>query len=286
MFGRENPRAAPHFGVRTSPPMPGTLFWWPVSTPPAWGLALDGSLISRGAYSTLLDILNPVRGGIFVNGANTITGVSSTVDMFVGMPIEGPGIPAATTIATITAGGGTMSANFTGVSGGQGFRVYRFGAGDGATTWGLPDDRGRFPRSLDVPGALDTLLLTATTGAASALVTALSSTVGLFVGQSVTGAAIPGGTTILTITGLTTLTLSANASGTNPLGLTFKGRQPGTSQAQDVQPHIHSVNVGASAGGAAAVIQATSILGTVNSNSTGNTETRPVNRAYLACIAY
>ncbi len=54
-------------------------------------------------------------------------------------------------------------------------------------------------------------------------VTGLSSTVGMWVGMSVAGSGIPAGTTIATITGLTSITLSAAATIVGVVSLTFSG---------------------------------------------------------------
>lgn len=287
MFGRENPRIPPHFSVRSAPPPAGVVFNWPQLTPPTWALSLDGSLVSRQAYNTLLDILNPRRQGTFTNGAATITGMTSTVDMFVGMPVEGPGIPAATTIISIQSiSAATMSANFTGVTGGQGFRGFHYGAGDGLTTWGLPDDRGQFWRPHDPTGLFDQSNFTGTVTTGLATVTGLSSTLGMYVGQPIVNGNFAGGTTVASITSSTAITVSNNSSGTGPTAIQFNGRALGATQSDDIRSHTHQggtqVNVSPSA---ATLVQ--NINGGGNAESaTGNLETRPRNKTYLPCIVY
>lgn len=64
---------------------------------------------------------------------------------------------------------------------------------------------------------------TGTLTSASASVTGLPSTVGLFVGLNVTGANVPAGTTVASITSATAITLSANATGSGATALTFSG---------------------------------------------------------------
>ncbi len=64
-----------------------------------------------------------------------------------------------------------------------------------------------FDRPIDPP-----LIIVGTLSTGSASVTGISSTTGLAVGESITGAGIPNGTTILAINNSTSITLSANAT--------------------------------------------------------------------------
>jgi hypothetical protein len=72
------------------------------------------------------------------------------------------------------------------------------------------------------PVAITTTTFTGTSSNGSAVVTAVSSLVGLAVGQTVTGSNIAAGSTIISIDSATQITLSANATGTNS-GLTAYG---------------------------------------------------------------
>ena len=91
-----------------------------------------------------------------------------------------------------------------------------FGAGDGSTTFNLPDARGRVLVGKDNMGGTAAsrmaVTLTGTTSAGSAVITDLSSTSGLAVGMVVISANIPAGRTIATIDSATQVTLN---SGTN-----------------------------------------------------------------------
>lgn len=93
-----------------------------------------------------------------------------------------------------------------------------WGAGDGTTTFNLPDMRGRVAAGRDDMGGTNaqrlTVVLTGNTTSGNASVTALSSTANLAVGMRVFGAGIPAGATIATITSSTAITLSANATAT------------------------------------------------------------------------
>lgn len=120
------------------------------------------------------------------------------------------------------------------------------GAGDGSTTFNLPDYRGRTPAGLDNMGGTAAnrlqVSLTGTTTAASAVVTALSSTAGLAVGMSVFGATIPSGATIASIDSATQVTL---ASGTGVTAGTASALRFGFLDAQVIGSaggsHVHTL---------------------------------------------
>lgn len=91
-----------------------------------------------------------------------------------------------------------------------------YGAGDGSTTFNLPDARGRVLAGKDdmggtAAGVLN-VTLSGTTTAGSAVITGLSSTAGLAVGMSAIGANIPSGRTIASIDSATQVTLSSGTS--------------------------------------------------------------------------
>jgi hypothetical protein len=97
-----------------------------------------------------------------------------------------------------------------------------------------------------------------TTTSASAAVTGLASTHNLFVGQAVSGAGVPAGTTVAGITSASAVTLSANATASATVPLTFSGSPnvviPFSATAGDVaallaaQPAIGPTGVTASGG--------------------------------------
>lgn len=99
-----------------------------------------------------------------------------------------------------------------------------YGAGDGSTTFNLPDCRGRAVAGKDDMGGTASGRLnvntTGTTTAGSAVVTGIPSTAGLAKGMSAIGSTLPAGVTILSIDSATQVTLS-----------TGTGVTAGTSQA-------------------------------------------------------
>jgi hypothetical protein len=94
-----------------------------------------------------------VQSGTRTSGNPTITGLSTTAGLGFGMPIEGTGIPAGTTISSVTSTTITMSANATS-SGTSNATVLTTGYGTGgdSTTVGVKDCRGRMTAGRDDMG--------------------------------------------------------------------------------------------------------------------------------------
>lgn len=111
---------------------------------PAGYLLADGSAVSRATYSNLYNAINFTQTGTTTNGLDTVSGLTNaTTKMFVGMKLEGTGISAGTTVATIVDDNNiTMSAVAT-ASGSPTIKFFPWGSGDGSTTFNLPDLRRR-----------------------------------------------------------------------------------------------------------------------------------------------
>ncbi|MGE4448559.1 MAG: hypothetical protein AB7E15_09710 [Azospira sp.] len=275
-------------GVSTSGLPSGTPLMWPVPTAPSWALVRDGSAISRASYASLFSALCPTRNGTTANGSAAITGLSSTTDLYVGMPVEGTGIPAGATIASIASATAiTISANAT-ASATVPIRLFYYGYGSSgsAATFGVPDDLGLFERGLD-NGArgYEATVLSGTTTNGSAAITGLSTTRGLFIGMAVAGTGVPGGATVASITSGTAITLSANATASGTVPITFTGGQIGNERADDFKSHTHS--------GPTLVVNGSGVSGsygyltnTGSTNPTGGAETRPRFRSLLPIIVY
>lgn len=90
-----------------------------------------------------------------------------------------------------------------------------YGAGNGTTTFNLPDLRGRIPVGNDAMGGTAanrtqrTSTLTTTNGSPTATI---GSATGISIGMTIVSANVPAGTTITNLSG-TTVTMSANATG-------------------------------------------------------------------------
>ena len=129
-----------------------------------------------------------------------VTGLSSTKNIYVGMSASGANINSNTTVASIVSGTSiTLSQNAG-------------GTGTATITFTLAAN------TLYQPAV--TMQGTTTSGAAT--VTGIGATTNLFVGMTVSGTGVPAGTTILTIDSTTAITMSANATGSATVTLTFK----------------------------------------------------------------
>jgi len=112
-------------------------------TPPADYLLCDGSAVSRSTYSGLQSAITFSLNGTTTNTVNTLTSLSSTANMYVGMALEGAGIPTGATVASITSGTAiTMSAVAT-ASATVPVTFFSWGNGNGTTTFNVPDYRRR-----------------------------------------------------------------------------------------------------------------------------------------------
>jgi microcystin-dependent protein len=134
---------------------PGKVEWFAIMSPPAGFLAANGAAVSRVTFATLFNAITAQPTGTVTSGSNSILSVASPQAMWVGMPISGPGIPAA---ATITAVGGstiTLSANATATSTTT-VVICPFGVGDGSTTFNVPEMRARVARGWDNGANVDT----------------------------------------------------------------------------------------------------------------------------------
>lgn len=125
--------------------------WCPVGTmvdyigmvaPNGWFIG-DGSAVSRISWPELFAAACPQLVGTTANGSFTITGLASTRGLRAGMPVEGPGIPAATTIASVDSTTQVTVSNRATASATVTLQFFLFGNGDGSTTFNLPDARGR-----------------------------------------------------------------------------------------------------------------------------------------------
>lgn len=179
-----------------------------------------------------------------------------------------------------------------------------FGAGDGSTTFNVPDLRGYVAAGVGNMGGTASgrlsLNTTGTTTAASAVITGIPSTSGLTSGMQAIGGALPGGSVILTVDSATQVTLTSGTGVTaatagairfclidsHTLGATG-GAQSVALTAPQIPAHIHPVflndpghthtsnaeqqNVNASTGSSGASGLPTSVNATINPNTTGIT---------------
>lgn len=173
-----------------------------------------GQAISRTTFAALFAVLTNAQTGTIASGSPTITGLSDTTQFGRGTAVESIGIPGGAFLLSCTSTTCTMNTNAT-VSRSGTMTFFSVGAGDGSTTFNLPDDRGMVMVARDNMGGTPVNVIqvstTLTTTAASASATVGSAT-GLQLGMFIVNANVPSGTTITAISG-TTITMSNAASG-------------------------------------------------------------------------
>lgn len=135
----------------------GTIIEYAGISLPAGYLWANGQSASRATYSRLFAAITISITGTTVSGSSGISSVSQDLTQLptslVGSPVSGAGIPAGATIAAITSSTITLSANATASGSGVAILVAPHGVGDGSTTFGLPDRRGRAGVGHDKMGA-------------------------------------------------------------------------------------------------------------------------------------
>lgn len=170
-----------------------------------------------------------------------------------------------------------------------------FGAGDGSTTFNLPDLRGEFIRAYDDGRGVDQTLLTGTRTASSAVITGLSRTDFMVAGMGVSGTGIPGGATIASVDSGSQITLSSSSvTGSGSTALTFTGRKFGSAEPGQIESHGHNYDSAGNSffmqrtsGGAVGLTGGSTLsVSQTGVQATGGPETRPRNISLLACIKY
>lgn len=104
---------------------------------PTHYLLCDGTAYSRITYNLLFQALSKTESVSLTSGVATFS-VGSSAQYYAGMAITGTGIPASTTIFSISGTTITMSANATATQTST-VTFYAWGAGDGSTTFNVPN---------------------------------------------------------------------------------------------------------------------------------------------------
>jgi microcystin-dependent protein len=191
-----------------------------------------------------------------------------------------------------------------------------FGAGDGSTTFNLPDLRGEFLRGFDNGRGIDTATVSSWSYSGSTITVNTSTAHGLVVGStgSLSGLTAttnaPNGTfVVVSVPSATQFTFTASATPTGTAGVNSAtvNRLFGSLQIDTVQSHGHAIKSGWSNSGwdpGSCNGNSNAYVGTnngcsnalstvltptsdgVNGNAKTSAETRPRNIALLACIKY
>ena len=119
----------------------GTILDYAGVSAPAGYLTCDGSAVSRSTYASLIGVLSQTQTGTSANTAYTISGLTSTASMYVGMPLESANFPSGTTVATIVDSTDITTSHAATASGSTSIQFFNWGNGDGSTTFNLPDLR-------------------------------------------------------------------------------------------------------------------------------------------------
>lgn len=99
-------------------------------------LLCDGTAYNRLTYNLLFQALTFTESVTLTSGVNTFTS-ATPANYYIGMAIEGNGIPAATTVSNKSGSTISMSANAT-ATGASTVRIFAWGDGDGSTTFNTP----------------------------------------------------------------------------------------------------------------------------------------------------
>ncbi len=109
---------------------------------PNFYFVCDGTTRNRITYAKLFNAITQVQSGTTTISMTTVTGLTNaTTQMFAGMVVEGANLQANTTIASIT-NDTTIELSLTATAtGADNIRFFTYDAGDGSTTYTLPDFR-------------------------------------------------------------------------------------------------------------------------------------------------
>jgi hypothetical protein len=149
----------------TNPSVPiGTILYGMWGTIPPKTVYGSSQPLLRATYPDYVNAVTRTQNGTLTSGQATIVSVANTAGMGPGMPIEGTGIQAGTTVASVTSSTIVMSQAAT-QSITTSVRVFftGYGFGGDSTTVGAPDCRGRTMAGRDdayfgAPGRLTTAL--------------------------------------------------------------------------------------------------------------------------------
>lgn len=122
-----------------------SIIWNSLGAPSGRYLFEDGSAVSRTTYSTLFNVLCPTTTGNTADTSDIISSLASTAEYHIGMKVEGAGIPAGATVIAIPGGTSVqISAAATATATGVTLRFFIWGAGNGSTTFNIPDKTGNY----------------------------------------------------------------------------------------------------------------------------------------------
>ena len=119
----------------------GTVLDYAGFVAPSGYLSADGSAVDRTTYGALLAVITQTQSGTTTNTLATVTGLTSTAQMYAGMEIESANFPASTTILSVDNATDVTMSNPATAGGVVPIQFFNWGSGDGVTTFNLPDLR-------------------------------------------------------------------------------------------------------------------------------------------------
>jgi microcystin-dependent protein len=117
----------------------GTILDYAGFTAPAGYLTCDGSAVARATYGALLSVISQTQTGTTTNTLDTVSGLTSTAQMYVGMPLESANFPSGTTVASIVDSTNITASATATASGAVSIQFFNWGNGDGSTTFNVPN---------------------------------------------------------------------------------------------------------------------------------------------------
>ena len=132
--------------------LPGDIIPWTGLDVRPGCLWADGAAVSRSTYAALFAAINKTTNGTLANGSPIITAIGSTARLGAGMFVSGSNIPAGSKILTVDGPTQITLDNNATASITTALTISPFGLGDGATTFNVPDFRGRLPLGIDNMG--------------------------------------------------------------------------------------------------------------------------------------
>jgi microcystin-dependent protein len=121
--------------------------------PPDRWYWVNGQALGRAAEPALFAALTFTRGGGAVTSGSPVVTLDDTSGLVAGLAVEIPGMLPGSTVVSVDSGTqATLSQNSTSTASGLTLRAFPYGAGDGASTFTLPDARGRVTAGRDNMG--------------------------------------------------------------------------------------------------------------------------------------
>jgi len=119
----------------------GTILDFAGPAVPGGFLACDDAAVSRTTYAGLLSVITQIQTGTTTMSANTVSGLTSTAQMYVGMQIESANMSPGTSIASIVDANNITITPVATTGGATPITFFQWGNGDGSTTFNVPDMR-------------------------------------------------------------------------------------------------------------------------------------------------